>query len=79
VVRTGDTGLLVPPKDAEALAAALLALLQDRELARRLGRAGQARVAAEFSRERFQERVGALYQRVLRRPLRHALVSQARS
>ena len=79
VVRTGDTGLLVPPKDAEALAAALLALLQDRELARRLGRAGQARVAAEFSRERFQERVGALYQRVLRRPLRPDLVSQARS
>jgi colanic acid/amylovoran biosynthesis glycosyltransferase len=48
LVVDGETGLLVAPDDAAALAAALARLLQDRDLARRLARAGRARVLAHY-------------------------------
>jgi glycosyltransferase involved in cell wall biosynthesis len=41
VVRDGETGLLVPPGDAEALADALVRVLGDSELAERLGESGR--------------------------------------
>jgi glycosyltransferase involved in cell wall biosynthesis len=49
VVLDGDTGLLVPPRDPDALAAAVGRLLDDPELARRLGESARARVEQEFS------------------------------
>jgi glycosyltransferase involved in cell wall biosynthesis len=49
VVRHGRDGLLVPPGDAGALAAAVGGLLDDRGTARALGRAGRERVARDFS------------------------------
>jgi len=52
IVVDGETGLLVPAGDADALAAALRRLLDEPELARRLGRAGRARIVATFPRER---------------------------
>lgn len=45
----GRAGLLVEPGDARGLAAALLRLLRDDELARGLGEAGRRRVAAELT------------------------------
>jgi glycosyltransferase involved in cell wall biosynthesis len=49
IVRDGETGLLVPPRDSDALAGAVLRVLGDRALARRLGEAARAHVAAHFS------------------------------
>jgi glycosyltransferase involved in cell wall biosynthesis len=49
VVVDGETGRLVPPGDAPALAAALAELARDPELRANMGRAGTARVAARFS------------------------------
>jgi len=48
LVRHEREGLLVPREDPVALAAAVVRLLEDRELARRLAEAGRARVASEF-------------------------------
>jgi len=41
VVRTGENGLLVPPRDAGALAAAIRRLAEDPEVRRRMGTAGR--------------------------------------
>ncbi len=47
----GETGLLAPPDDPDAMAAALETLIRDPGLRRRLGIAGRERVAARFSFE----------------------------
>jgi glycosyltransferase involved in cell wall biosynthesis len=44
VVIDEQTGLLVPVRDPEALAAAILRLVEDRDLARQLGENGRARM-----------------------------------
>jgi alpha-maltose-1-phosphate synthase len=49
VVVDGETGLLVPPGDPGALAAAINALISDQARAAQLGARGRARAAAEFS------------------------------
>lgn len=51
VVLDGETGVLVPPRDPDALARALGDVLTRRDWARRLGEAGRRRVQ-EFSLER---------------------------
>jgi glycosyltransferase involved in cell wall biosynthesis len=52
IVLHETTGLLVPPGDVDALAAALLRLLDEPESARRLGAAGRERIVTTFPRER---------------------------
>jgi glycosyltransferase involved in cell wall biosynthesis len=51
LVVDGETGLLVPPGDVDALRGALQRLLADRELRRRMGQAGRARAGERFSWE----------------------------
>ena len=51
-VRHGDNGLLVPIKDAEALAAALRCLVENAPLRRRMGERGRERALTEFAQER---------------------------
>lgn len=65
LVRDGIDGLLVPPDDADALAAALGRLLDDPQLRARLGAAAAARVAAEFSAAGATERVVSVYREIL--------------
>jgi glycosyltransferase involved in cell wall biosynthesis len=65
VVVQGTTGLLVPPDDATALAAALDRLIHDPDLRRMMGAAGRQRVRARFSAQQMVERTQALYRGLL--------------
>jgi starch synthase len=65
VVDDGRTGLLVPPSQPAALAAAVNRLLDDPGLAADMGRAGRQRVAAEFSWRAIAEQTVALYEAVI--------------
>ncbi len=61
LVDDGTTGYVVPTGDAQALADALVAVLSDRELAARLGRAGRERAARTMSWDTVAEQLLALY------------------
>jgi len=61
VVVDGETGLLVPPRDRQALAAALDSLVADSDLRRQLGQAGRAFVAEHYSWEENTAQMEALY------------------
>jgi phosphatidyl-myo-inositol alpha-mannosyltransferase len=65
VVHDGVDGLLVPPRDPEALARAIGKVLDDPALARRLGDAGRER-AATFDWSVIVERIEAIYEQALR-------------
>jgi glycosyltransferase involved in cell wall biosynthesis len=49
VVRSGETGLLVPENDLDAAYAALKSLLDDPDMRRRMGQEGQAWVRKEHT------------------------------
>ncbi len=62
MVREGETGFLVPPGNAEALAGGLRRALGDAAGSARLAGAARAFVAREMTTERFLERMDAFYQ-----------------
>jgi phosphatidylinositol alpha-mannosyltransferase len=66
VIRHGAEGLLVEPKDPEALATALVHNLADVDLRRRLGRAGRER-AEHYAWPAIAGRILATYERALAR------------
>ena len=61
VIDPGVTGLLVPPGDADALAAACRQLLRDGDLADRMGAAGRRRVVENFAWPRLTDRYLQLF------------------
>lgn len=66
-VTNGLDGLLVPPGDVPALAAALSRLVEDSELRRRLGTAGIVR-SKDFAPDKIGDRMRTLYDQLLGRP-----------
>jgi L-malate glycosyltransferase len=65
VVVHEETGLLVPPGDADALRDALILLLGDDTRARQLGAAGYERVHRRFSVEHMVRETVAVYEALL--------------
>ena len=71
LVLDGETGLLVPPAEAEALAAALLELMRDAEKRRALGEAGRRRALEQFSIQPAAAKYQALYDKLLEKRASH--------
>ncbi len=67
LVADGETGVLVPPRDAPALRAAVERLLADPELAARLGAAARERARERFGWETVIERTLAVYREAVAR------------
>lgn len=71
----GRTGLLVPPGDAPALAAAIARLLDDRSMAVRLGQTARQFIAEHFSVERMVQSTEQLYLELLARKQRASFLA----
>ena len=67
VVTHGVEGLLVPPKDEEMLAQALISVMGDQSLRQQMGARGKLK-AQEYGWERIARRVLGYYVRVLSEP-----------
>ena len=65
VVADGETGLLVPPRDHEALAEGIIALLKDSAQRTRMGEAGLTRARKLFTVEHMVDGTMAVYERLL--------------
>jgi glycosyltransferase involved in cell wall biosynthesis len=63
-VRDGESGYIVPAKDAAALVPPLLRLIGDPSLRRQMGMAGQVRVKTRFTVEQMCDKTAAVYERV---------------
>jgi glycosyltransferase involved in cell wall biosynthesis len=61
LVIDGVSGLIVPPKDAMALASAIESLYRDPQLRARMGKAARIRIATEFRNEDTVKKTIALY------------------
>jgi glycosyltransferase involved in cell wall biosynthesis len=61
----GETGILVPPEDVDALQDAIATLVDDQALRQRLGAAGRKRMQNEFSIDTMATRHISLYESVL--------------
>jgi mannosyltransferase len=64
VVSDGDTGVLVPPGDVEALVGALEPLMREPQRATDMGRRARERAVAQFSLAREAERIAAVYRQI---------------
>jgi glycosyltransferase involved in cell wall biosynthesis len=65
IVADGETGVVVPPGDVEALAAAIVRLARDPAESARLGAAARRRALAQFSAESAAAGVDSLYRTLL--------------
>lgn len=68
VIADEETGLLVPPRDADTLAAALSRLLTDKPLRHHMGLMGLDRLETHFSAERMVNETIGLYEKLLKSP-----------
>ncbi len=65
VVADGETGYLLPVGDVDAMAERAIAILSDKTLHRRLGRAGRTRAEEEFNVNRVVSMYREFYERII--------------
>lgn len=65
VMQDGNTGILVPPADPNALAKTIKCLLARPELASKYGAAGKKRVLENFTADKYIEKLENLYDRLI--------------
>ncbi|ABZ83395.1 glycosyltransferase, group 1 family protein, putative [Heliomicrobium modesticaldum Ice1] len=68
IVANEKNGLVIPPGDALALAAALLRLIENREEARRFGEAARKTIEERFTAKRMAEKTQNLYRELVDGP-----------
>lgn len=67
VVIDGESGLLVPPKEPHFLAKAILNLLKETDLGKKMGTAGKTRVIRHFNPQNYVSQIEFLYETFLKK------------
>ena len=65
VVGDGETGILVPVDDPEALTEAITTVLKDKDLASKMGEEGRRKIDSKFSAKTMVEKVEKVYQELI--------------
>ncbi len=65
LVKNGENGILVPPRDSDALGNAILQLIKNKNLAEELGKNGKAKVYPEFDASVMVKEIDDLYDSLL--------------
>lgn len=65
IIADGSSGILVPPDDAQALAAAMVRIAEDPALRKKLAAGGRARVESEFNIDQTAREYEALYRNII--------------
>lgn len=68
VVADGESGIIVPPRDAQSLADAIIRLVRDEPLRKQMEATAYARVRERFTVERMVAETSAVYARLAGRP-----------
>jgi glycosyltransferase involved in cell wall biosynthesis len=71
IVRHEENGLLIPPKDPEALAKSLAQLLDSPDLAKRLGAKAREHIQEKYSLEQMSRAVNEAYDELVEKRLRN--------
>ena len=66
VIKDRETGMLVPPNDVSGVAKAILTLLKDKQLSRKLGQSGRRLVEERYSWQRMMDVTLKLYSHLYR-------------
>ena len=75
----GETGLLIPPADQQALKAAIASLAENSKLRRRMGSQGRQRIERQFGIQGMVRAYGQLYSELAERAISAAVRPQYRS
>lgn len=70
IVQDGITGILVPPRDSQSIARAVLHILQDNEMRQEMGRVGEERAQEHFSVDQNVRKTQAVYEEIKETELR---------
>ena len=65
MIQEGHTGVLVPPRDPEAMAGAILRLLKDKGASEKMGEEARQRAETEFSLASHVQKIQELYRSLL--------------
>ena len=65
LVKNGDNGILVPPRDSDGLSDAILNLIRNKKLAQELGKNGKAKVYPEYDTTVMIRQIEDLYESLL--------------
>lgn len=65
LVRNGENGILVPPRDSDALGKAILQLIKNKDMAEELGKNGKAIVNPIFDVSTMIKKIDDLYESLL--------------
>ncbi|MFH1245697.1 MAG: glycosyltransferase [Candidatus Omnitrophota bacterium] len=66
LVREGVTGYIVEPKNAQALAEKIIALLKDKTLREKMGQAGRTRIEREFTVQKMAKNTEEMFEQLAR-------------
>lgn len=66
MVLNGETGLIVPPKDKNALALAIITLLKDNNLREQMGEKAYLIMNERFSRKTIADKLNEIYQDLIK-------------